>query len=112
MDLNPRLKFYTLRQVAASFLVSPSTVKTWCRNGILTAQHQVISGRSYRLLFSEAELLRFAEENFPTSADLEFSNLRSSNAESIKRIINMHRLYTGRAQAAGLVKLYERAGKR
>ena len=96
-------KFYTLPQVAAAFLCSTTTVKRWVREGLLVPRYQILSGRCYRLLFSEAELERFAIANFPEPSDLDpMHTPRSSRkkAEMVRRLRNMHRLYLGRASAA------------
>ncbi len=96
-------KFHALPQVAAAFLCSTTTVKRWVREGLLVPRYQVLSGRCYRLVFSEAELERFASENFPEPSDLDpMHTPRSSRkkAEMVRRLRNMHRLYLGKASAA------------
>jgi len=106
--MNSEIKFYTLSGVAKSCLVSKSTVKRWVRDGLLVPRYQVRSGRCYRLIFSEAELARFADENFPTPLDLD-GGRGGKNADRVRRIANMHRLYLGKASAAAVAKLWNRA---
>ena len=100
-------KFYTLPQVAQAFLCSTTTVKRWVREGLLVPRYQVLSGRCYRLVFSEAELERFAIANLPEPSDLDPRHVpRSSRkrAEMVRRLVNMHRLYVGKATAARMAK--------
>ncbi len=69
----------------------------------MVPRYQVLSGRCYRLVFSEAELERFAIENFPEPSDLDPMRTPHSSrkkADMIRRLRNMHRLYLGKASAA------------
>lgn len=101
------IRFYSVPQVAQAFLCSTTTVKRWVREGLLLPRYQVLSGRCYRLVFSEAELERFAIANFPEPSDLDPTHMpRSSKkkAEMVRRLVNMHRLYAGKATAARMVR--------
>jgi len=60
----------TVPQVAKIFNVSHHTVRGWTRRGLLHGRYQVLSGRSCRLVFSNCELERFFDENFPSPEDL------------------------------------------
>ena len=60
----------TVQQVARIFNVSHYTVRAWHRRGLLRGRYQVLSGRSCRLVFSNSELERFFDENFPSPEDI------------------------------------------
>lgn len=101
------LRLYTLKEVASIFLCSTTTVKRWVREGLLVPRYQILSGRCYRLVFPEAELNRFMDKNFPSPEDLDSTHeSRSSRqrAETVRRLVNMHRLYLGRATAARMAR--------
>jgi len=104
--LNPKLKLFSLRTAAAILLVSPHTLKRWARLGLIESRRQLLSGCAFRLVFSEAELLRFIHENMPTSDDLESFHPRSERAARIKRIVAVHRGYLGKAAAANAARRY------
>src|SRR5215813_5642931 len=105
--MNPEIKFYTLSKVAEGFLVSKTTVKRWVRDGLLIPRYQLRSGRCYRLIFSESELIRFAEEHYPTPSDLD-GGRGGKNIDRVRRIANMQRLHFGKTSAAAAAKLWGR----
>jgi hypothetical protein len=102
--MNPKLKHYTLGGTASIFLVSANTVRRWVRDGLLEPRLQLRSGRCYRLLFSEEELLRFCDEFLPTAADLELKPIKNEKMATLKRIVGLHRAYAGKAAAAKVAR--------
>ncbi|HXG50994.1 MAG TPA: hypothetical protein VNN77_06260 [candidate division Zixibacteria bacterium] len=87
--------------------MSPLTVRQWVKAGLLRAHYQLVSGRTLKLLFANRDLVRFFDENFPSSADLAGSDFdpRSSRSQRIQKMLAAKRLYarrrTPRAQGAG-----------
>ena len=89
----------TARQVAALFGVSVHTVKSWVRQGELHPRYQVLSGRTYRLIFTTPDLLDFFDRNFPSEADLGHPcDPRSRKGALIEKMLRMNRLYARRRQ--------------
>src|SRR5262245_455216 len=62
---------YTVGEVAALFRVSKNTVLSWRRNGLIKAHAHVVSGCSWRWLFTHRDLEAFFDENFTTPEDWE-----------------------------------------
>ncbi len=98
--MNLGFGFFTLPQLAEALLLSKSTIKRLVRAGLINPRYQLLSGRSYRLIFEPAEVIRFINENYPTSEDLAFtSKPRSRSADRIRRLRNMHQVSIGRVNA-------------
>ncbi len=57
--MNLGFGFFTLPQLADALLLSKSTVKRLVRTGLIAPRYQLLSGRSYRLVFEPAEVIRF-----------------------------------------------------
>ncbi len=92
--------FFTLPQLAEALLLSKSTVKRLVRTGLIAPRYQLLSGRSYRLVFEPAEVLRFINEYYPTREDLALTRRpRSDRADRIQRLKNMHNISIGRVNA-------------
>ena len=93
---------YTTKQAAKVFHVSTFTVRDWHRKGLLRGHYQVLSGRTYRLIFTNRDLLTFFQENFPAPEDIgdHPCNPRrgSKTARMVEKIIAMKRLYARRRQ--------------
>ena len=92
----------TAKQVANIFNVSPFTVKDWHKKRLLRGRYQVLSGRSCRFVFSNDELIRFFDANFPSAEDIRDhpSNPRrgSKSARLIEKMFRMNRLYARQRQ--------------
>ena len=99
MCQNLDLKYFPLRQTAALLMVSRATVKRWVRDGQIEARRQPISGCSYRLVFSEKEIARYIDMNWPTLRDLDYPP-KSERAFRIKQIITAKRRHLEKAKAA------------
>jgi len=98
--MNLGFGFFTLPQLADALLLSKSTVKRLVRVGLLAPRYQLLSGRSYRLVFEPAEVIRFINEYYPTSEDLDLTRRpRSGRADRLRRLINMHQVSIGRVNA-------------
>lgn len=92
----------TARQVAMIFNVTHWTVRNWCKQGILSGRYQILSGRACRLVFTNRDLLRFFDENFPSPEDLGHPcSPRSSKAALVEKMFRMNRLYARRRQRTG-----------
>ena len=92
--------FFTLPQLAEALLLSKSTVKRLVRTGLIAPRYQLLSGRSYRLVFEPAEALRFINEYYPTREDLALTRRpRSGRTDRLRRLINMHNVSIGRVNA-------------
>lgn len=87
----------TVQQVAKIFNVSSSTVKNWHRKGLLRGNYQILSGRSCRLVFSNCELERFFDENFPSPEDIGdhpcSPRKGSKSSRLIEKMFKMNALY-------------------
>ena len=98
----PLFPLRTVRQVGKIFFVSSSTVKNWHRKGLLRGNYQILSGRSCRLIFSNCELERFFEENFPSLEDLSDNPCNPRRGSKAARLITamfrMNALYSRRRQ--------------
>ena len=92
---------YTVKQVARTFGVSGFTIRAWVRQGEIHPRYQVLSGRTYRLIFTTPDLLAFFERNFPSEADLGHPcDPRSRKGALIKKMFALNRLYARRRQPA------------
>jgi len=98
--MNLGFGFFTLPQLAEALLLSKSTVKRLVRTGLIAPRYQLLSGRSYRLVFDPAEVLRFINEYYPTREDLALTRRpRSGRTDRLRRLINMHNVSIGRVNA-------------
>jgi len=92
----------TITQVAKIFNVSHHTVRGWTRRGLLRGRYQVLSGRNWRLVFSNCELERFFDENFPSPEDIGdhpcSPRKGSKAARLVEKMFRMNRLYARRRQ--------------
>jgi hypothetical protein len=88
------------RKVARMFGVSVWTVRDWHKQGLLDAHYHLVSGRVVKLVFTNKELCRFFDENFPSGADLRMSPFhpKSSRAQRIHKMLTLKRLYHRRRQ--------------
>jgi hypothetical protein len=86
--------------VGQLFGVSAWTVRDWHRQKLLLGRYQLVSGRVIKLVFSNRELCRFFDDNFPSLADLHESPFhpKSSRAQRIKKMLAMKRVYNRRRQ--------------
>jgi len=88
---------YTVKQVARTFGVSGFTVRAWAKQGELHPRYQVLSGRTYRLIFTTPDILSFFERNFPAPEDFGHPNdPRSRKGALIEKMLRMNRLYARR----------------
>jgi hypothetical protein len=92
------VQLYTVPEVAHIFLVSPYTVKRWVRDGYLKPRYHALSGRAYRIVFEESELLRFFEFNFPSPEDLS-PHAKTPKARLVEKIQRMKRLFGRKGRA-------------
>lgn len=99
---NSMFPLRSCKEVAKVFNVSDHTVKDWHRKGVLRGHYQVLSGRACRLIFTNRDLLRFFDENFPALEDLgdhPCSPRPGSKASRlIEKMFAMNRLYARRRQ--------------
>jgi len=90
---------YTTKAVARLFAVSQFTVRAWARQGLLHPRLHRISGRSVRFVFTNSDLLRFLDENFPSKEDLAHPcDPRSHKGALIEKLLRMTNLYKRRRQ--------------
>src|SRR5262245_48616355 len=64
------LPLHTAQEVAKMFLVTPKTVLTWRKRGLIKARCHVLSGRSWRWLFPHSEVMRFLDQHLPSDDDI------------------------------------------
>jgi hypothetical protein len=91
---------YTVREVARLFYVSPSTVLTWRKQGLIKGRCHVLSGRSWRWLFTHPDVMAFFDKNFPSEDDTKVyfelqpsSNPKTSRVIQVQKMLAMRRLY-------------------
>jgi len=90
---------YTTKSVGRLFDVSQFTVRAWARQGLLHPRLHRISGRSVRFLFTNSDLLKFLDENFPSKEDLAHPcDPRSRKGALIEKTLRMEALYRRRRQ--------------
>ena len=90
---------YTTKSVGRLFGVSQFTVRAWVRQGLLHPRLHRISGRSVRFLFTNSDLLKFLDENFPSKADLGHPcDPRSRKGALVEQLLRMTNLYKRRRQ--------------
>lgn len=91
----PVFPLQTAAQVGRLFYVSRHTVMSWHKQGLLEGHYQILSGRAFRLMFTQRALFKFFDENFPSDADLSQTPFhpKSSRAQRIKQLLAMQKLY-------------------
>lgn len=93
---------YTVGEVAALFRVSKNTVLTWRRNGLIKAHAHVVSGCSWRWLFTHSDLLAFFKSNFSTPDDWDDwkwskydpRSTKAARAAAMQRLLAERRLFS------------------
>jgi len=100
-ERNPLFPLSTVLEVATFFRVSPSTVLSWHKQGLLKGHYQILSGTNCRIVFTGRALVEFFDENFPSVADLSSTPFhpKSSRAQRIKKMLSMRRVYNRRRRA-------------
>ena len=93
---------YTTKAVGRLFGVSVHSVRNWVKQGLLHPRLHRISGRSVRFLFTNSDLLKFLDENFPTKEDLAHPcDPRSPKGALVEKLLRMTNLYKRRRQQTG-----------
>jgi hypothetical protein len=84
----------TTAQVAKNFGVSVWTVRQWTKQGLLRGHYQILSGRTCRLVYTNKDLVKFFDENFPSDEEVR-SPGRPGNLKAIavRKILAFNRLY-------------------
>jgi len=89
---NGILPLFTTRHIAGSLKVSDSTIRDLVRAGELHPRIHKTSGRSYRFLFTYADVEDFVNRNFPALEDLGRYNPRDPRSNKIRGIEKLVRL--------------------
>jgi len=93
---------YTVGEVATIFHVSKNTVLTWRKNGLVKAHAHLISGCSWRWLFTHSDLLAFFDANFSTADDWDDwqrskydpRSTKAARAAAMQRLLAERRLFS------------------
>jgi hypothetical protein len=83
----------TTAQVARIFQVAVWTVRDWQNKGLLKGRVQLLSGRSYRMMFESSDIIDFMRQNLPRPEDF---TTRPLNGKATDRFIRMEQLYRRR----------------
>jgi len=89
---NGILPLFTTKHIAGSLKVSDSTIRDLVRAGELHPRIHKTSGRSYRFLFTYADVEDFVNRNFPALEDLGRYNPRDPRSNKIRGIEKLVRL--------------------
>ena len=90
---------YTTKQAARLFHVSEWTIRSWHKQGLLEGgRYQILSGRSFRLMFSNRALVNFWDIHFPWPEDFDVkpNDPRGTHAAQIQRLFAFGELYKRR----------------
>ena len=101
--------WYTTKELAEAFFVTPRTVRRWVRAKLLMPRYRLRGGTCYEHVFLTSEVMRFMDAYLPTGRDLDnptWSKTRSrkERADTIRRLQNLRKLYIGRINALHRVK--------
>lgn len=66
--------FVTLEDVAKYFVVSPSTVRTWVRNGTIPKETYIKIGYAYRFKLPEVEAALLKTPKAPVQLELDLGD--------------------------------------
>ena len=89
---NGVLPLFTTKQIAKSLKVSTSAICDFVRMGELHPRVHRTSGRTFRYLFTYADLEDFVNRNFPPLEDLGRYNPRDPRSNKIRGIEKLVRL--------------------
>jgi hypothetical protein len=89
--------FFTTQQVARDLNLSDYTIRHYVKMGEFHPRVHRTSGRTFRYLFTKADLEDFADRHFPELADLGHPNHpRSNQARAIEKLLSLKKLYKRR----------------
>ncbi len=96
--------WFTTKELADAFFVSPRTVRRWVHAKLLEPRYRLRGGTCYELVFLNSEVARFIDEYLPRRGDLfdptwSRTASRKKRAERLRRLMNQHRLNVGRLNA-------------
>jgi hypothetical protein len=89
----------TTKQAAKIFGVSPWTIRSWHKQGLLKGRYQILSGRACRLMFSNRDLVEFWDQYFPSRPEdwsMSPNDPRTSKAEQLQRMLSSRKVFARR----------------